>query len=171
MVVESNNLRAWAAFYGGAMSIDVSIQVVKPRLLAAVRRDVLVGQVANVWKPALDLVWAFLREHPGLRTDGRNIFLYHHSPNRKLPMQVDFGVEVVQQFERTGEVAMIETPAGRVASALHVGPYERMGETHEAIHKWIAGTTEMLAGKSWEIYGDWTEDVTKLEVRIEYLLW
>jgi hypothetical protein len=27
-----------------------------------------------------------------------------------------------------------------------------------------------FAGKSWEIYGDWTDDVTKLETRIEYLL-
>jgi hypothetical protein len=26
-----------------------------------------------------------------------------------------------------------------------------------------------FAGKSWEIYGDWTDDVTKLETHFEYL--
>lgn len=151
--------------------LDVSVQIVKPRKLAAVRRDILIGQISKVWKPALDLVWAFLRENQGLRSDGHNVFLYHLPPNRKLPMQAYFGVEVVRHFETCGEVIPIDTPAGRAASALHVGAYDRIGETHEAIHKWLSGTSEMFGGWSWEIYGDWTDDVTKLETRVEYLLW
>jgi effector-binding domain-containing protein len=59
---------------------------------------------------------------------------------------------------------------GRVASALHVGPCDRRAESHEAIHKWSAANGETFAGKSWEIYGDWIEDATKLETRIEYQL-
>lgn len=85
-------------------------------------------------------------------------------------MDVDFGVEVIRSFDRTGEVFPTETPAGRVVSALHVGPYDRIGETHEAIHRWAVANGEKFAEKSWEIYGDWTEDVTKLETTIEYLL-
>jgi hypothetical protein len=45
-----------------------------------------------------------------------------------------------------------------------------MAESHEAIHKWSAANGETFAGKSWEIYGDWIEDATKLETRIEYQL-
>jgi effector-binding domain-containing protein len=85
-------------------------------------------------------------------------------------MDVEFGVEVVRSFDSTGEVVLLETPAGKVATALHVGPYDQMNETHEAIHAWAAANGSSFAGTSWEIYGDWTDDVSKQETRIEYLL-
>ena len=70
--------------------------------LAAVRRHVAIGGVATAWRPALDKVWEFLRTHADLRTDGHNVFLYHHPARRDLPMEVDFGVEVVRAFESAG---------------------------------------------------------------------
>jgi len=151
------------------MERPVSIQTASPRLLAAVRRQVRIGQVASAWKPALDQVWGFLRQNPGLRTDGHNIFLYHHPNVGELTMVVD-GVQVTRPFTRSGEVLSTETPAGKVASARHIGSYERLGETHQAVQAWVAANNIKLAGKSWEIYGDWTEDTTKLETQIEYLL-
>src|SRR5690242_10829038 len=111
--------------------MNISELIAKPRMLAAVRRQVSIGQVGMAWRPALDLVWTFLRKYPDLRSDGHNVFLYHHPAARHLPMEVDFGVEIVRPFERSGEVYLVETPGGSVVSALHVGPYERMGETHE----------------------------------------
>ena len=36
-------------------------------------------------------------------------------------MDVDFGVQVTRSFPKEGEVFATETPAGRVATALHVG--------------------------------------------------
>lgn len=149
---------------------NVRVETVSVRKLAAVRRQVRVGQVITAWKPALDQVWEFLRKSPGLRTDGHNIFLYHHPPDRQMPMDVDFGVEVTRSFERSGEVFSTEVPAGKVATVLHVGPYQRMSEAHDAIHAWASANHISFAGKSWEIYGDPTDDPSKLETRIEYLL-
>jgi effector-binding domain-containing protein len=128
------------------------------------------GQVGNAWRPALDQVWAFLRQNPGLRSDGHNIFLYHHPAKGESTIVVDFGVEVTRPFAQSGDVVSTETPAGRVASALHIGPYERLAEAHQAIHAWAAANDATIAGKSWEIYGDPTEDPAKLETRVEYLL-
>src|SRR5215467_6253067 len=99
------------------MSSTVSVRTVTPMKLAAVRRHVTIGGVGTAWKPALDQVWSFLRARPGLRTDGHNVFLYHHPERRDLPMDVDFGVEVVRAFETAGEVYATETPAGEVAMA------------------------------------------------------
>ena len=152
------------------MSISVSIELATPRMLAAVRRQVRIGQVATAWRPALDLVWAFLRQNPGLRTDGHNIFLYHHPGKGESTMAVDFGVQVTRTFPQSGEVFATETPSGRVASALHVGPYERMRETHEAIQSWARANHITIGDRSWEIYGDWTDDPDKLQTQIEYLL-
>ena len=85
-------------------------------------------------------------------------------------MIVDFGVQVIRPFAQSGEVFSTETPAGRVASGLHIGPYERLGETHRAIQAWREANNAKFAGKSWEIYGDWSDDSSKLETRVEYLL-
>ena len=152
------------------MGIDVSVEVVKPRKLAAVRRQVPIGAVASAWRPALDQVWTFLRSQPGLRTDGHNIFLYHRAASRDDPMNVDFGVEVTRSFSRSGEVCETSTPAGEAAIAVHRGGYDRLHLAHDAIHQWAKSHDRIFAGRSWEIYGDWSDDPSKLETTVVYLL-
>jgi effector-binding domain-containing protein len=152
------------------MPTIVSVHHVQPRKMAAVRRRVTIGAVASSWRPVLDQVWNFLRNQPGLRTDGHNVFLYHHPANMNEPMDVDFGVEVTRSFETSGEVYATETPEGEVATAIHVGPYDRLKETHNAIHAWAQAHQRHIAGQSWEIYGDWSDDPSKLETTVAYLL-
>src|ERR1700685_2051877 len=106
------------------MSIDVSVRTVASMKLAAVRRHVAIAGIGSAWKPALDKVWEFLRTQPGLRTDGHNVFLYHHPARRDQAMDVDFGVEVSRAFASAGEVCATETPAGTVAVAVHLGAYD-----------------------------------------------
>lgn len=138
--------------------------------LAAVRRRALIRDVGSVWKPALDLVWAFLRRHEGLRVDGHNCFLYHHPAHRDAAMDIDFGVQVVRPFAGEDEVICTETPAGEVVMTTHVGSYAQLVHAHDAIHSWRAANGRNFGGYSWEIYGDWTADETKLETQIVYLL-
>ena len=152
------------------MTPTVSVVTAHPRLLAAVRREITLGQIGSAWREALDKVWAVLRSQPGLWTDGHNVFLYHHGKGRDAPMRVDFGVEVTRSFEATGEVKATHTPGGEVAQAIHVGPYERLGETHLAIHRWAAENGKTFAGTSWEIYADPTPDPSKLQTTVAYLL-
>jgi hypothetical protein len=113
------------------MGIDVGIEIVKPRRLAAVRRRVPMGAVASAWRPALDQVWAFLRSQPGLRRDGHNVFLYHYRIRPGEPMDVDFGVEVTRSFSPAGEVYETATPAGEAAMAVHRGAYDQLRATHQ----------------------------------------
>jgi effector-binding domain-containing protein len=152
------------------MAPVVSVQVVQARKLAAVRCQVAIGQVASAWRPALDQVWKFLRSQPGLRTDGHNVFIYHHPASSNAQMDVDFGVEVGRSFDASGEVYATETPAGRVATAVHIGPYDRLKEAYDAIHAWADTHRQPFAGQSWEIYGDWSDDPSKLETTVVYLL-
>jgi hypothetical protein len=144
----------------------VQIEVVSPRLMAAVSREVAVGRVGDVWRPALDQVWTFLRTQPCLRTDGHNIFLYHHGD----PMHADFGVEVTREFDASGEVRPVRTPGGEAAVVRHVGTYDGLPEAHRAIHEWSRESGRALAGTSWEIYGDWNDDASKMETWVLYLL-
>lgn len=156
--------------YDRVMPVSVTLQTVHTRKLAAVRREVAPGAVGSAWRPALDQVWAFLRGQPGLRTDGHNIFLYHHPAQPGAPMLCDFGVEVTRTFETAGEVYATETPRGDAAVAVHRGPYNRMNEAHDAVGKWMAANRRESAGQSWEIYGDPTPDPAGTETTVVYLL-
>jgi effector-binding domain-containing protein len=62
------------------------------------------------------------------------------------------------------------TPAGLVATAVHLGPYNRLGEAHAAVHKWCADHGHVLAGPSWELYGHWTDDPAQLRTDVFWLL-
>ena len=150
------------------MAYEVKVQTISTRILAAVRRRVAIKDIPTAFKPALDSVWAFLRNHPGLRTDGHNIFLYHHeSPD---VMTVDFGVEVVRSFVGEGDVACVTTPAGEAAVVVHRGPYVQISAAHQALHQWCTDNGRTIGAYSLEVYGDWSDDPQKLETTIEYLL-
>ena len=152
------------------MPVSVTVQTVHPRTLAAVRREVAPGEVASAWGPALDKVWEFIRSQPGLRTDGHNIFLYHHPKQPGAPILCDFGVEVTRTFETAGEVHATETPGGEVAVTVHRGPYNRMNEAYVAIETWMAANRRESAGHSWENYGDPTPDLADTQTTVVYLL-
>jgi len=107
------------------MTYEVTVETLGTRTLAAVRRRVPMNNIAKEFRPALDRVWAFLKKNPGLRTDGHNVFLYHHENPEIMP--VDFGVEVVGAFTGEGEVQCVTTPAGEAAVVVHRGALREHG--------------------------------------------
>ena len=151
------------------MEYDVAVETAQAELVAAVRAKVPITGIARAWKPALDQVWAFLKRN-GEVGPGHNLFLYHHPERRNEAMDIDFGVQVARPFEREGDVRCVETPAGEVATTVHVGPYDRLGDAHNAIRAWCAANNRKIAGASWEIYSDWKDDPALLKTTIKYLL-
>ncbi|MBO0721622.1 MAG: GyrI-like domain-containing protein [Blastocatellia bacterium] len=152
------------------MDYQIITKTVSAQPLAAVRRHAFSRDIGRIWKPALDLVWEFLRRNEGLRVDGHNCFLYHHAAQGDAAMDIDFGVQVIRPFEGEGEVIYTETPAGEVAMTTHVGGYDKLAPAYDAIHSWRTATGRTFGGCSWEIYGDWNDDSTKLETQVVFLL-
>ena len=150
------------------MAYQVEVQTFAPRTLAAVRRRVAPKNVAASFREPLDKVWAFLRAHPGLRTDGHNIFLYHHESPSLMP--VDFGVEVTRPFPAEGEITCVTTPAGEAAVVVLRGPYSKIPLAHQALHKWFETSGRSVGSHSLEIYGDPTPDPEQTETTIAYFL-
>jgi effector-binding domain-containing protein len=150
------------------MTYEVKVQTLSPRILAAARRRVAIKDIPTAFKPALDSVWGFLRKHPGLRTDGHNIFLYHH--DSPAIMTVDFGVEVVRPFVGGGDIACVTTPRGEAAVVVHRGPYTKLAAAHQALRQWCSANGRSIGAHSLEIYGDWSEDPEQLETTIQYIL-
>jgi effector-binding domain-containing protein len=96
---------------------------------------------------------------------GRNLALYLDGE-----INLECGVEVSQSFPGNGRVFCSCTPAGVVATAAHLGPYDRLHEAHEAICRWCADHGHALAGPNWEVYGHWNDDPAQLRTDVFYLL-
>src|SRR5262245_23955381 len=152
------------------MEYSVHVSRMQAQPIAAVRQRMRSADIPTGFKLPLDKVWEFLRRRPELRNGGHNLFLYRHDMDASRAMTTDFGVQVTRSFEREGDVFCSTTPEGEVASTTHRGPYDRLGEAHNAVQMWVAGNGRRNGGWSWEIYGDWNSDPNKLETQVVYLL-
>lgn len=142
---------------------EVSIQDVQSRPLAAVRATYERPELSTVLIASLDKVYAFLNERQ-IGGRGCNVVIYDG------PASMIAGVEMATAFQPEGDVVLAATPAGQVATATHVGPYHEMMRTNDAIVAHCRDSGHKLAGVSWEVYGDWDEDESKLLTDVFYLL-
>src|SRR5262249_48967933 len=109
----------------------------------------------------------FIRQNPGVRTDGHNIALYWDASGAG---SIEVGVQVVRVFTPTDAVVGSAVPGGLVATTAHFGPYSELGPAHDAVCAWCRSRGWELAGPFWEVYGDWSDDPTQLRTDVFYLL-
>ena len=146
------------------MMSKVEIRRVRADPIAVVRRCARPDQLSRVVPEACGQVWSFVRAS-GYAEAGRHVAVYL---DREINLEV--GVEATPAFVAGADVYPSATPAGSAAHVAHIGPYDRLGDTHDAIHAWCAAHNRPLAGPRWEIYGHWTDDMSQLRTDIFYLL-
>lgn len=146
------------------MNYTVQIINVEPQLTAVIRTRAKQSQLSQVVPRLCGEVWNFARS-AGLPRPGRHVALYFDGE-----INLEVGAEVFHPFTGDGRVICSRTPAGLVATTVHFGPYTRLGDAHDAVHKWCASQGHTLAGPSWEIYGHWTDDPAQLRTDVFWLL-
>src|SRR5262245_12734684 len=112
------------------MAYEIRVEHVEPRTSATVRSRATTPALPAVIPAARGEVWTFVRpaviEHPG-----RHLAVYREGDAAQL--DVEIGVEVADSFTGDGTVSCSATPAGPVATTVHIGPDDRLGEAHEGI--------------------------------------
>jgi effector-binding domain-containing protein len=141
--------------------------IVEPRLVAGVRAVVARGGVGAAFRQHLDQVYAAARAG-AVSLDGQNIFIYRDATEHELI--VDFCVGVTAPFTATGNVMPLETPAGRAAMLTHHGDYSGLAAATASLRAWCLDHNRPIAGASWEVYGHWDPDPSKLRTDVYYLL-
>jgi effector-binding domain-containing protein len=71
----------------------------------------------------------------------------------------------------SGEVGASALPGGRVAAAIHQGPYPELGKTYGRLHDWIHAQGEEDGPGPWESYLDSPEEVTDTAALRTEVLW
>jgi effector-binding domain-containing protein len=143
---------------------EVTVRTAEASPTAVVPATTTWAEFPELWPQLLDEVYAVVRSG-GTTQTGHNVMLYRDDvPN------VEVGVQVDGPFEPVGRVVPSVLPAGKIATAIHRGPYAGLAEAHVAVRNWCSARRHALTGARWEIYGDWQEDEAKLETEVCYLL-
>ena len=67
-------------------------------------------------------------------------------------VEVWLGFPIDAPIEAAGEVEPFELPGGTAVIGEHVGPFDTLSETYEALAAWAADQGIALAGAVWETY-------------------
>jgi effector-binding domain-containing protein len=146
---------------------EVTVRSVPSRQVAVVRDRRRWADLGAKLLPLLDRVYAAVRAGKLVQT-GPNIFTFRDGSKDEVTVEV--GVEATAAFEPADGVFAAATPAGEVASTVHIGPYSGLGAAHEAVIRWCKENGRTRANVWWEVYGDWHEDAAQLQTEIFYSL-
>ena len=133
---------------------------VAPLLLALASEELPRSQIPVRIRALFDVVYAWRRDAP-VRQAGHNYALYDRCTPQSLRVRVGFPVS--GRFADTELVKCVELAPGRAAHAVHVGSYAHLQRTYAVLHAWCAQRALPVSDESWEVYGDPTEDPSRLE--------
>src|SRR5262249_61567034 len=101
------------------MAIEVRTEQAAPRRLAAIRSVTTPQDLRGTISRSLGIIWPAIRQQ-GVRF-GHNVFVYRDGePGRLI---VEIGVEVLGGFPERGEMRIVPTPPGEVATAPYYGDH------------------------------------------------
>ena len=151
---------------------DITIEMVSPLPLAAVRRQVTTANLALqvVGAP----VWSLI-EQRGLKSLTETVVIYYdRATGMRLAtpdgVPADIGVRVEEPFEGDPSLQCVMTPAGRAARFRHHGHYELLPVVHADIRAWCLDKGHAIAGTNWEHFARWHEEPEQLVTDVYYLL-
>lgn len=149
------------------MSYKARLVHAAPTPLLVVHRRAQISQFSKVIPDGCGVVWNFIKA-TNITPRGRNVAVYR--PTNTPEFALEIGVEVGAGAAGGGEVALSSTPSGEAVTAAHIGPYSMLKNAHAAVQAWCAANNRQIAGPSWEVYGHWTDDESKLRTDVFYLL-
>jgi effector-binding domain-containing protein len=150
------------------VTYEVEIAELESTPIAAVTAQADPAGFPRQIRMLFDQVYAFLRSQSTVRQAGHNVIIYE-GPLRH-GSRVTIGVQVDAAFEPAGAIVCTATPAGRVARTVHVGAYAGIVHAHDAVVRFCNERGLKLAGRNWEVYGDWYDDPAKLRTDVHHLL-
>jgi effector-binding domain-containing protein len=145
------------------MQPECKVVSVSPVLLALTAEELPRAQIPVRIRGMFDIVYTWVRNAP-VRQAGHNYAIYDQCTTQRLRVQVGFPVS--GPFADTDLVKCVTLESGQAARAVHVGPYADLHRTYAVLRNWCGQRELALTDQSWEVYGDWTDDPSKLETEL-----
>jgi len=154
------------------LEYEVTKVEIPPHTLVAVSERVKLSELTDKVPGLLGEVWQFIQANQ-ITTTGHNVIVYDgetRAPDGDLLLDATFGVEVRGIFNPTNRIVDASTPGGPSARTIHIGSYSELPRAHDAVRRWCAVSGQRMTGANWEVYGDWTDDLSQLRTEVFYQL-
>jgi effector-binding domain-containing protein len=122
-------------------------QVAQPAL--SVRAHAAVSELPALFGRAYGAIMQYLGEL-GEQPAGMPFAAYYNMDMQNL--DVEIGFPVARRLAGRGEIQASEFPGGRLASVMHVGPYDQVGPAYEALAQWVKERGYEATGVAYELY-------------------
>lgn len=67
-------------------------------------------------------------------------------------LDIEIGFPVAHKIADKGEIHASEFPGGKLASVMHVGPYDQVGPAYDILTKWVKDHGYEATGVAYELY-------------------
>ena len=142
----------------------MEIRTVEPRNTLTVRVSTPVGELPTLMGRVFGEVAAFM-QRKGIPFAGMPFALYHNMDMNALDVEIGFPVAGVVAGE--GRIGASTIPGGRVAWAVHVGPYETIEQTYNALLAFAQERNLKVAEWMYESYLNGPDTTPPEELRTE----
>lgn len=130
-------------------SPEMDIKEVEAQPTLNIRVTTTPDQLGTVMEQNLPEVWGYLQER-GIHPAGPPYSRYHlYTPES---VDVESGFPTTEPVSGEGRISTGELPGGRMAYAIHMGPYDTLSATYNALAVWMSDKGQEQAGPPWEIY-------------------
>jgi AraC family transcriptional regulator len=129
--------------------IEVKLVTTAEQPSAAIRESVRNEDIASAIGRMFGELGEFLGRR-GLRMAGPPFVYYHDWSEQGTDMECGF--PVAGPFEAEGRIRPFVLPSVSAATAMHIGPYNKLMETYAVVEKWMRSNGHEPAGYMWERY-------------------
>jgi AraC family transcriptional regulator len=131
------------------MPPTIEIEDVPSQHVASTRATTIPAEIGQTFGQKIKIVGAFLQrtgaQRPALYIPATSITAQNTSTWR-------YGAPIDRDVPGDDDVQVHDLPGGRVAAAIHLGPYEGLPETYDALAEWISRQGYEREGAPWEVY-------------------
>jgi effector-binding domain-containing protein len=126
---------------------ELKQQPAQPAL--TVRMHAAVQDLPQALGKAYSAIMQYLGEL-GEQPTGMPFAAYYNMDMQNL--DIEAGFPVARKIAGKGEIQASEFPGGKLASAIHIGPYEQMMSAYETLTQWIKANGYEATGVAYELY-------------------
>lgn len=134
------------------MSSTVELRTLKAQPVVSIRRKTSMDQLQAAFQEILPTVFNFLKSR-GLTPAGPPFGRYHSFSLEKIDLEAGLPVAKAPALtDEDGPLQAGELPAGEAAVLMHLGPYDDLKRTYDALEGWLADHRREPSGGPWELY-------------------
>ena len=130
---------------------DITRQTVDAIPVVFMRRRLEHDRIAEGLGEVLPVVYAFAMEK-GMAIAGHPFTRYSEWSPGFVTIEAGVPLSAAPDAFEHDSIEAGELPAGPAAVALHIGPYEKLGEAHKAIESWIGEAGHKPGSAPYELY-------------------